>query len=164
MSKKNIFEIGLRLFGIYLLFQVPLALLGIGMAFAHDVSKFFTNIFLYRLVVILSPLFLLVMSWLLLFRAPSIASFFIKGDEPDKEQPAPSGSIYSLSFWIILIGLFYLVSSSSSFIGELVKFPITVPTWYSVSSILSHALALFFAVTFIFRSNKVVELIKKNSK
>lgn len=164
MSKKNLFETGLRLLGIYLLLQVPLASLRIGMAFAHDVSEYFNHVLLYRSVVILSPLFLILMSSVLLFKASSIATFFISDNNPVKQEPAPSGSIYTLSFWIILIGLFYLISSITKIISELMQFSVTFPAWLAWGSIFSQALMLFFAVAFIFRSNKIAGLIQRLSK
>ena len=164
MNKKNIFEIGLRLFGLYLLFQIPFAFLGIGMAFAQDTSQFITNVPLYKIVVIMTPVIYLIFSFLFLFKAPALTTFFVRSTELDDNQSIHCPSSYKhLPFWIIIIGLFYSISSFSSIIGELIKLPISSPKWYWWGSILSHALALVLAFIFIFRSNKVVELILKYS-
>ena len=164
MTKKNVFEIGLRLFGLYLLFQVPFAFLGVGMAFAQDTTQFITNVTLYKLVVILTPVTYFIFSFVFLFKAPALTTFFVKNTELDDNQSTHCPSVYKhLPFWVIIIGLFYSISSFSSIIDELIKLPISSPKWYFWGSILSHTVALLLAFIFIFRSNKVVELMFKYS-
>jgi len=164
MSKRDIFEIGFRLFGLYLLFQVPFHLLNVGLAFAHDPTKFYTNIFLYRFVIVLAPLMLLVLSLLFIFKGAALAAFFTPGDKTNIASTDSGHSVFSrLPFWIVLIGLFYIISSASSFIGDIIKLPAGSPSWYWWGSAVSHAVTGALALIFIFRSNKVVEIIKKYS-
>jgi len=164
MSKRDIFEIGFRMFGLYMLFQVPFHLLNVGLAFAHDSTQFYTNIFLYRFVIILAPLMLLVLSLLFIFKGASLAAFFTTDVKANTTSADSDSSAYNhLPFWVVLIGLFYIISSASSFIGDIIKLPGGSPSWYWWGSVISHGVTGALALMFIFRSKKVVEIIKKYS-
>ena len=160
IKKSNLFEIGVRLLGIYFLAQVPFSLISIGMAFSQNLSEYITNITLYRSTLSATPILLIIIGWLLVFRASKIASIVIgKQNEPEETPKQYS----QLPLWIIIIGLFYMVSSSAKMIQEIVRLPISSPDWFWWSQIVSNALIFIFSLGFIFKSKKIEAFINKHS-
>ena len=55
MDKKKLIEIAVRIYALYLLIQIPIALWAIVSVFAVDTSQFVINPFLYKTWAVISP-------------------------------------------------------------------------------------------------------------
>jgi len=158
MGKRNIIEIAIRMYALYLLVRVPMTLVGIVSAFAMDYSKLVKNPMLYKAWAIASPLLYFLIAMLLLLKSGDIAVFIVGrheiNGEPEEKMP------YSeLSFWIILLGIYFLVTSVSSIVAELVRTPLYVNDNFMWSILISKCVVAVTAYYMIFRSRKVANFI-----
>jgi hypothetical protein len=164
MNKRSIIEIVIRIYALYLIIQVPMLLWGIVSVFSMDTSKFFTNPELYRIWGIVNPFVYLLISLILLVKAPFISKAIVGKQEEDTrgyENPLQQSN---LSFWITLLGLYFLVTYVSSMIEDLIRIPITVGDHYIWSIIVAKGIVIGGSVFMTFRSKRVAELIWRNSQ
>ena len=164
MNKRSIIEIAIRIYALYLIIQVPMLLWGIVSVFSMDTSKFLTNPELYRIWAIVNPFLYLLISLILLVKAPLISKAIVGKQEEDTKGYENSLQQSNLSFWITLVGLYFLVTYVSSIIEELIRIPITVGGHYVWSIIVAKGIVVAVAVFMAFRSKRVAELIWRKSQ
>lgn len=161
MSKQDIFELAVKLFGIYCFILFLQFLMAIGAAFSMETSEFVSNVTLYRISFCTMPFFYLIVSLLLVFKGRAIAHMLAGGKTEIvhvKEEAVPTYG--RLSFWIILIGVFYFVSSASKIVSDAIAFPITHTGIFWWSRFLSQVLILVLSLVFIFGSKTVANIIR----
>jgi hypothetical protein len=164
MKKRSIIEIAIRIYALYLITQIPMALWGIVSVFSMDTSKFVTNPELYRIWAIANPFLFLLISLILLMKAPFISKAIVGKQVEDTGGHESSLQQLNLSFWITLLGLYFLVTYVSSMIAELIRIPIMAADHYMWSIIVANGMVICVAVFMTFRSKKVAELIMKKSQ
>ncbi len=164
MNKRSIIEIAIRIYALYLITQVPMMLWGIVSVFSVDTSKFFTDPRLYRIWAIVNPFLYLLISWVLLIKAPWISKAIVGRQEEDAGDYESGLQKSNLSFWITLLGLYFLVTYVSSMIGELITIPIRVRDHYMWSIVIAKGIVIGVGVFMTFRSKRVAELIWRKSQ
>ena len=146
MSKKKAIEIAVRIYALYLLVQIPMALLGILPVFSLDNSKFIVNPALYRTWAIFNPFLYLLISLVLLAKAQLISRAIVgKEQENDTTLHETSPRHYQLSFWMTLLGLYLLVTYVSSIIRELMRTPIMASDHYMWSIVVPEGMVIVAA-------------------
>ena len=164
MNKRSIIEIAIRIYALYLIIQVPMLVWGIVSVFSMDTSKFVTNPELYRIWSVVNPFFYLLISLILLVKAPFISKAIVRKQEEDTRGYENNLQQSSLSFWITLLGLYFLVTYVSSMIEELIRIPIMAGGHYMWSIIVAKGIVIGVAVFMTFRSKRVAELIWRKSQ
>jgi hypothetical protein len=164
MSKRSIIEIGIRIYALYLITQVPMALWAILSVFSIDTSKFVINPELYRIWAIANPFLYLLIALILLIKAPFISKAIIGKQEEDTRSHESSLQQSNLSFWITLLGLYFLVTYVSSMIAELIRIPIMAADHYMWSIVVANGIVIGVAFFMTFRSKRVAELILRKSQ
>ena len=161
MSKQDIFEIAVKLFGIYCFVEFLGSLPLVGIAFSTDQSLLAPNVTLQRLSFCSIAFLHLMASLLLLFKGKAIAHM-LAGVKPGtfqgKEEAVPPYA--RLSFWIILIGIFYFVSSAAKLVFQGMQYSATYSGVYWWSETFSQAVIFALAVVFIIGSKGVENFIQ----
>ena len=161
MNLKNILSIIIRLYGLFLLLQVPIATMSAISVFAVENSQFVKNPTLYKFANIAYPFLFLFISYVLIKKADSIANYLvlntnsniINSDKSVSEQ-------YNLYFWITLLGIYFFVTSITDIIREIIRSPIMAGDWYTWSIVIAKGIVLLASYFFIFKSKQVEEFIK----
>ena len=164
MNKRSIIEIAIRIYALYLIIQVPMLVWGIVSVFSMDTSKFVTNPELYRIWVIVNPFLYLLISLILLIKAPLISEVIVGKQQEDPRGHESSLQQSNLSFWITLLGVYFLVTYVSSMIEEMVRIPIMAGGHYMWSIIVAKGIVIGVAVVMTFRSKRVADLIWRKSQ
>jgi len=162
MTTKKAIEIASRIYGLYLLIQLPIALSGLFSVFAINNDQWVKNPMLYQIWAVLHPILYLIIALILILKAESIANLVAgkkQGKEITEEGNKPSHS--QLSFWIILLGIYFLISSASKLIGDLVRHPLHWGDAYSWSILLSHGCILISSFVLILKSEWIESIIIK---
>jgi hypothetical protein len=141
-----------------------MVLWGIVSVFSIDTSKLVTNPELYRTWAIVNPFLYILVSFILLIKAPFISKAIAGKQEEDTRVHDSSMQQSNLSFWITLLGLYFLVTYVSSMIQELIRIPIMVADHYMWSIVVADGIAIGVALFMTFRSKRVAELILKRSQ
>jgi hypothetical protein len=165
MTKRDAIEIGTKLFGLYCLMTaiitIPVAL----MAFSTKHPWPLTSIILSCTI----PILYFVLAMLFLSKGSMIVSL-LTGESP-AEVPLETREAHGdslLSLWVVIIGLYYFVSSSTSVISQVIwvflafrdSYSVS-PDSYHVSRLVAQILTLGMSLIFIFKSGRVVELINR---
>jgi hypothetical protein len=164
MDKRKFIEIASRIYGLYLLIQIPLALSALLSVFSIDHGQFVKNPFLYKSFAVMHPVIYLAIAICLIFKAEYISKIIAGKSTNDDNEAKPNQSHMSLSFWITLLGLYFLIDSSSSFIRDIIRHP---PRWgdsYPWSIIISHGMIFCTSIYMILRSNRIEQYLQMKSK
>jgi hypothetical protein len=165
-NKGDILELVLKLFGVYLLFgflsAIPMAILSIS---STPFSEHIINKSLYYSLYASFPLLYLIFSMLLIFKGTAISKF-LAGKQTSQDL-SPSGEIplhNRLSFWIILIGIFYFVNSAEGIVLASFKFTHTQLNPFLWSDFITKTIKLILSLILIFKSTSIENLISRKSK
>ena len=164
MDKEKIVEIAARIYGLYLLVKIPIALWGIISVFAMNQDQFVKNPFLYKTWAIINPVLYLIIAIFLIFKADYISKLIVGKSKSIENDSGPGKTYMQMSFWITLLGLYFVIESSASFIRNIIMHP---PSWgnrYDWSIIISYGLQLFLSLYMVFRSENVENIILIKSK
>ncbi|MCP4632014.1 MAG: hypothetical protein GY855_03735 [candidate division Zixibacteria bacterium] len=165
MNKKVLIETAIRIYALYILVEIPMALWGLVTVFAVDQTQFIINPLLYQTWAIVCPFLYLIVSLLLLFKAESIARAIAgKNDEENNSLRENISKDSNLAIWITLLGIYLLVTHFSSAIGELIRSPITSIDHYTWSVLVSKGIVIAASFFMTFHSKKVEDIILKRSK
>lgn len=168
MQYRQLLEICIRGYGLYLLIQVPFTLLGITSVFTMDTSQFVKNPTLYNMSAIAAPIIHLALSFLLIRYAEILAKMatynFKTTPSTDDEEVFQSGYKSKLSFCIIIIGLYFFAKSSTQIFSKLISLPITSLNifWWDVLAMYGFVFVL--SLIFVFKSNQITEFIFNRSQ
>ena len=164
MDKKKAIEIAARIYGLYLLVQIPLALTGLFSVFSIDHGQFVKNPLLYKTWAIIHPIFYVSIAIFLIFKAEYISKILAGKPTRDDEGIKPNQAHMRLSFWITLLGLYFFIDSSSSFIRDIIRHPLHWGDKYAWSIIISHGMIFLASVFMIFRSDRLEHFLRMKSK
>ena len=168
MSNRKLFELVLKIFGIYpiLMFLKSLAplLLVISTAMSNpDQSVYMPPL----LLSILSPLIPLVLAAFFLLRSGAIASWIVKDEEP-VVQPEESPPAYArLSFWIVIVGLYCFATSAGDLCNHAFKLFLKIQpgrfVQFSARDFIPSLVTFLLSLLFIFKSRAIEEWIEKTT-
>ena len=163
MGIRKAVEIGIRIYGIYLLVQIPLSLWGIVFSFGANLEQFARNPRLYIIWSVVAPFLYLGIAIILILKAESISKIVTREtSEPSKDQQVEL-SHYQLSFWITLLGINLLVTYVSKMLGNIMRTPLTIPDFFTASIVLPQGIVIGISLYMIFRSKNVERYINKKS-
>jgi len=166
MTKRNILEITTKIFGLYCLISFFRAVPMLGMTFITKEAEFITNKTLYILFTTLYPLLFFFLAYFFLRKSQLLVKLLAPNDTESSAQTAETQPAYAtLSFWVIIIGIYYFVSSASAIVSQSITLVITHPGMiWSKKPLFSQVLILALSLVFIFRSNEIENLIRSKSK
>lgn len=161
MNKKNIVEIVIRIYALYLLVMIPMSIWGIISVFSMDNSQFIKNPALYKFSSIVYPFLYFIISMFLLSKAENIAQFIVGRGESKTKSTEKTLPYTQLSFWITLLGLYFFITSISTLISELIRMSSFLDDSFIWSIIISKGIVIIIACYMTFSSQKVESLILK---
>lgn len=122
MTKRDMMDVVLKLFGVYFFVTfvktIPMTLIQFTVELPSDV---FPNPSAYLILNFLHSLFPLVFAYFFLFRSQAIAAVLVKEDAPRQDAAGRQPAYAQLRVWIIMIGLYYFVSSAGDLLNHVVK-------------------------------------------
>ena len=164
MEKKKIIEIVSRVYGLYLLVQLPLALTGLIAVFSLEQAEFVKYPVLYRSWAVISPILYLIIASILISKADYISNLVVgKSDVRSENIPDTRHAHTKLSFWITLLGLYFLITSFSSMVRDLIRHPLYSGDSFAWSLLLSQGLIFLASIYMVFRSKQLESFILKKS-
>jgi len=170
MTERKMFDLVLKVFGIYLLTvfikTIPMTLMQF---FINLPSDMFPNPAAYLSLNILHSLLPLVIAALFLFKSDAITACLVKQVERQSETGTMQPVFATLWFWIRVIGVYFCVSSAPAVLGFIVEnvgdFTMKPSTHVTVSHIgrgfWSQLFTLAFSLVLIFRSKSVERFIQR---
>ena len=167
MKKRDVFGIIVKAFALYCIVQFIRSTPAVIGAIVIDQPEFITNRPLYILLMSLYPIAFIALAFIFIRYSELIVSFFFK--EPDTradsnaEQNSEKPLYENLSFWIILIGIYYFISATASVLSGLPSLPTKVKEgwFFTHDPFLPQALILIMSILCILKSDKIVEMIDK---
>ena len=166
MDKEKIIEIAARIYGLYLLAKIPLALWGLISVFAMNQDQFVKNPLLYKTWATINPVLYLIIAIFLILKAEYISKLIVGKSKGIENSSDPGQTYMQLSFWITLLGLYFVIESSASLIRNIIMHPSSWGSRYDWSIIISYGIQFILSLYMVFRSKKVenIILIKCKSK
>jgi hypothetical protein len=171
MKKRDVLGIIVAFFGLWCIIsfigQLPTIVLYLFMPDNFDVSGISKSIF--RVIRLLSPAFTLSVGVVFLARTRNVVQYLesriSSSDQTDSVAPTQN----QLSFWIALMGLFYLVSSSAALLSLIPRLFMKYNTagavfMYSGKVFLPEAITWIFSLILITNSGKIERLIVQRMK
>jgi len=166
VTKRDVMEVAVKVFGIFMLILFVRALPMTVVQFFIDTSEFISNRMAYLVFNIVHSFTPLVFACLFLFRGKAIASFLVADASPETDTGGTQPAYAQIWFWVVIIGLYYFVSSASALIAQLLahtieftEFPMTLTGQRFWSSIIALLLSIFF----IFWSKPIDRFIQKRT-
>jgi hypothetical protein len=172
MTERNIFELVLKVFGIYLITvfirTIPMILMQCFMELPPDV---FPNPRAYHMLNILHSVLPLAVAYLFLFKGEPIANCLVKQRDQLPDAGTAEPVFATLWFWITIIGVYFFASSAPAVIGFIIENAgdfATKPSGYVTVSHIgrgfwSRCFTLLFSLILIFKSKSVERLIQRNA-
>jgi hypothetical protein len=167
MTKRDVFEIISKAFGIYCIVQFIRSTPAVIGAIVVNQPDFITNRPLYISLMSLYPLIFLFLSVIFIRKSDRLTNFFFPKsnvDNPSEDQRGDQNASYAqLSFWIVIIGFYYLISSTASVLTGLPAIYAKVKNgWFLTHDpFLPQALIFIMSIVCILKSEKIEELIIK---
>ena len=168
MQKSDVFEIITKIFGLYCIVQFIRSMPATFGAIVIDHPEFITNKPLYVISMSLYPIVFLLLAIIFIFKSDQITKLFFPKSVTmstsehhfSEEKPAYE----KLSFWIVIVGFFYLISSTASVLSGLPTIFIKMKTgWFLTHDpFLPQALTFIMSLFCVFRSEKIEEFINKH--
>lgn len=169
MKKRSVLEIIVVCFGLYCLVVSIQYLPVIGVMFAAgEMSEYITSMLLYRFFQLLVPVVSLAVSFVFLTKTQAIVSFLESRTLTTSESVNSPSASGRMSFWITLLGLYYLVSSASRLLSIIPRFFLD----YSGAPFLvefigpefwSELITLIISVFLIRKSRRIESFIQKKA-
>jgi len=170
MSKHAALEIVSKIFGLYCIVQFIRSTPAVIGAIVVDNPEFVTNKALHAVLMSLYPLIFLLLSFIFIRKTEFIVKLIeSKPNNSDSTESILSqdNSAYSkLSFWIIILGIFYFISAASVFLIGIGTLAIRLREgWFLTHDpLLPQTIILILSLICIFRSEQVAELIETKRK
>ena len=140
-------------------------MVGILSAFGLDNDQFVKYPALYQAWAIIAPLLYLLMAYILISKAEYISTLVVKKDDNSRINNPNYYPLHSqLSFWITLLGLYFIITSASQVAKNVISYPLHLGDSFIMSLFASQGLILFAGLYMTFRSKKVEAFIQKKSK
>jgi hypothetical protein len=167
MLKRDVFEIIAKIFGHYCVVQLIRSTPAVIGAIVIDQPDFITNKPLYIMTMSLYPLVFLFLAVIFLWKSNLITKLFYSESSPMDEYndqiKNESPPYTKLSFWIVIIGFYYLISATASVLSGLpsIFMKLREGWFFTHDPFLSQTLILLMSLVCIFKSEKIEEVIKK---
>lgn len=168
MSKRDLFEVAVGILGLYLLLMFLMVIPGVLMALTQNDSLYFSSISSYA-VLCSSPILYLVFGVACLLKGPLLGErlFADTNAEPEAERESLPTHC-QLSFWMILVGVYLMISSSPTLLEHLLRLSIQLSEGsemrYWWLEITGEGLTVIFSLILIFRSNRIETFIQDRSQ
>jgi uncharacterized membrane protein required for colicin V production len=165
MSKRDALEIAVKIFALYCVVAFFASIPNAAMAFAADTGNLVTNRALFLFLSCLHPVLYLVLAIVFLSKGQAIAAALASGDSVSaaREEHEKFPPYTQLYFWITVIGLYYLVSASTSLASDLVRVTFAIRNTFWWMGVVSNAMTLAVALIFTLKSKKVAEYVERFS-
>ena len=167
MAKRDIFEIVSKAFGLYCIVQFIRSTPAVVGAIIVNQPDVITNRPLYIALMSLYPLTFLFLSIIFIRKSNAISNYFFSKSDPNRysedmrkdENPAYA----KLSFWIVIIGFYYLISSTGTVLSGLPAIYAKVKEGYFLTHdpFLPQAVIFVMSLGCILKSEKIEEYIFK---
>lgn len=169
MKKRDVYEIALRILGMYILLQSVYSGVSALVIIGSDWGR------LGGPTAQSTPIFVAQTSsagvyfWLglaLVVGAPRIASLLAKGEPETEQEEVRERGPQRLAFWITLLGLYFAIRSAANVLSQVILLFVRtdLPVQFYGPGFVSDALLLALSVLFIFRSEKVEDFIDRMSR
>jgi len=169
MTKEQILDIALKVFGIYCVVETLKFVFFVGPLFIRQSDKFWEH-YTSKLWYLASqiPYFLLhlILAYIFLFRTKWLISLLGGKDYGTSEVIAfqPSG-LSTYSFWIKILGLYYFVSSAAAIVAHALELVVkdsgSFHVYWSGGSFLTNVITLLLALLLIFKTERVEDFITR---
>lgn len=160
MNKRDVFEIAIRMLGLYFLMLFLTSIPALIAAFISDTSAVSPNKSAVVVTYIFNSLSFLFVGLVLALKGEAISGYFISGDSTFINHQSLGFDTHSvLSVSIKILGLFYFVRSVGTLSNDsLVYFTdgIVIQEY-----ILARLLVLLLSIVFLVRTDRVISLITK---
>ncbi len=169
MTKEHILDIALKVFGIYCIVETLKFVFFVGPLFIRQSDKFWEH-YTSKLWYLISqiPYFLLhlILAYIFLFRTKWLITLLGGKDYGTSEVIASQPSGWSTySFWIKILGLYYFVSSAAAIAASALELVVRNSGIFHIrwsgGSFLTDVFILLLSLFFIFKTEKVEDLITK---
>ena len=167
MIRRDVFGIIVKTFALYCIVQFIRSTPAVIGAIVIDQPDFTTNKPLYIFLMSLYPIAFMILAFIFIRNSESIVNFFYAktdaGVDSKVELKSEKPSYENLSFWIILIGIYYFISATASVLSGLPSLPTKVKEgwFFTHDPFLPQALILIMSIFCILKSDKIVEIIDK---
>ena len=164
MEKKRIIEIVARIYGLYLLVQLPITLAALIAVFSLDQAEFIKYPILYKSWAVISPIIYLIIASILISKAEYISNIVTGKSGARSERKLDINQAHTeLSFWITLLGLYFLITSFSSLVRDLIRHPLNSGDNFAWSLLVSQGLIFLASLYMVFRGKQLEGFILRNS-
>lgn len=170
MQKRDVFEIITKIFGLYCIVQFIRSMPATFGAIVIDHPEFITNKPLYVISMSLYPIVFLLLAIIFILKSDQITKLFFPkssiSSESEHHLADEKPAHEKLSFWIVIIGIFYLVSSVATVLAGLPTIFVKLETgwFFTHDPFLPQTLIFLIALCCIFKSEKIEEFINKQKK
>lgn len=167
MIKRDVFGIVVKAFALYCIVQFIRSTPAVIGAIVIDQPEFVTNRPLYILLMSLYPIVFIALAFIFIKNSESIVDFFYAKSDNEDEMNAESKnakfSYEGLSFWIIIIGIYYFISATATVLSGLPSLHTKVrEVWFFTHDpFLPQTMVLIMSIFCILKSDRIVELIDK---
>ncbi len=175
MTRRQLLDLGLKAYGIYQLIRFIREVPSLYFLLRHDFSEFFSAQQTLQALSIFNAALALFLAITFIFFSGRIAAWFFPKDKPVSSPPAQLPPVHrSLSLWIVVLGLYFFVTSLGDLINHLVgmftaadagPFENRVMRMYITRRDLIPSIVVFFlSMLLVFRSRAVERFIGGHGK
>jgi hypothetical protein len=164
MDKRDVFEVAVKMLGLYLLLLFLGDIMVIGIAFSFKDNNPIENRTLYIVLSCLTTVLYLVFAVAFLWRGGRIAELLMRDSEIGSTEGQSTLPYARLGFWIKILGLYFFVHGLSKLVSAFARAGIRIPDTFLWSMIVGETLQLALSILFIFRSEYVSQFVYKHSK
>ncbi len=168
MTKSDFFEIIAKVFGLYCFIQFITSTPSVIGAIVVNQPDFITNRPLYISLMSIYPLIFLFLSVIFIRKSDAVANFFflksdLKNPTSENLRNYEKPPYSKLSFWIAIIGFYYLISSTATVLTGLPTiFAKVKEGWFLTHDpFLPQALIFIMSLLCLIKSEKIEEFINK---
>jgi hypothetical protein len=170
MSKRSVLEIIVVGFGLYCIFTAIQRLpeLWIYFWWKPGLEGLRIGYSIFRLFVVLFPVFSFLIGFLLIIKTRAIASFLDSRTTPTSPAESDKGGC-KLSFWITLIGFYYLIPATATVLSTIIAAfnqdgsDVVSALMNSGMTSWSQFFIFFFSIVIIFQSGKIEAFILRKT-
>jgi len=171
MTKRTLLDLIIKTIGVYLAVTFIRSIPPFLIQFTVDTSQFVAKPRAFLVFNVLHTVLPLFLSWVFLFRSSTLVRLIVRTDDlPATDSNAPTAAYATFSFWIVLIGLYYLLSSAGDLLNHVVKLAfegryyapghvVQFMTRDLIPSTVTFVLSLFF----VFKSRTIESFIQRKT-
>lgn len=162
MSKRDAFELAIKLFAIFLIIRAIEVLPSICMSLATYNSNHVIHPYLYIASPVSLAFIYLFFAIVFFTQSNTIISFLCNSPTTNINSEIAKSEEGNITLWIKIVGLYYFVMSSGSLVSHILQ--LGSDSFYWWTPVFTKTFILGLSLCFIFRTSKVVDIIYKYSK